>query len=231
MPSKNPSELLEAIKAMGDPANLSGMARFGIKVDAAVGASMPGLRKLAKETGRDHQLALAMWETGVHEARIFAALIDVPKQVTEAQMDAWVSAFNSWDLCDQCCMNLFDRTPYAYDKAIQWAKDDREFVKRAGFAIMASLAIHDKKAPDEKLLMFMPVIMEGATDERNFVKKAVNWALRQIGKRSIMLNKEAIALSERMLALNSKSAKWIATDALKELKSPEKQARLNAKGK
>ena len=172
-------------------------------------------------------LALALWEADIHEARILASLIDVPKLVTEAQMDHWVSGFDSWDVCDQCCSNLFDKTKFAYDKCFEWSRDDREFVKRAGFTMMATLAVHDKKADNAAFKRFFPVILKGSTDERNFVRKAVNWALRQIGKRNLDLNKEAIAVSNEMKAIDSKSARWIANDALRELQSDAVQQKLN----
>lgn len=161
--------------------------------------------------------ALKLWKSGIHEARLLAGLVDNPQQVTEDQMEGWVKDFNSWDICDQVCSNLFDRTSFAYGKVLEWTSRDEEYVKRAGYALMAVLAVHDKKAGDEVFLAFLPIIKAGATDERNFVKKAVNWALRQIGKRNANLNKVAIKVAEEIHSIDSKSARWIASDALREL--------------
>lgn len=218
---------IKKLESLSDPSNKDGMARFGINVSNALCISMPALRKLAKEIGKDHALALALWETEIHEARILAALVDDPKQVTEAQMDHWVAGFDSWDVCDGCCSSLFDKTKFAYDKCFEWSRDDREFVKRAGFTMMATLAVHDKKAGDATFNRFFPVILKGSTDERNFVRKAVNWALRQIGKRNLSLNKEAIAVGNEMKTIDSKSARWIASDALRELQGEAVQKKLN----
>jgi 3-methyladenine DNA glycosylase AlkD len=219
-------QILARLESLGSPEDAAGMARFGINVEKAYGIRIPELRKLAKELGRDHDLALALWETGMHEARILASMVDDPKQVSETQMEAWVRDFNSWDLCDQCTGNLFDRTPLAYAKAREWAAREPEFEKRAGFALMAWLAVHDKQAPDEKFSAFLPVIEREAGDERNFVRKAVNWALRQIGKRNAALNAEAIAMAKKLQRMDSKAAQWNANDALKELTSEKVQARL-----
>ena len=180
--------VMKELKSHANPKNVEGMARFGISAKNTLGISIPILRNMAKKAGTDHDLALKLWATGVHEARILACLVDDPKAVTERQMENWVSEFDSWDVCDQCCGSLFDKTEYAHRKAIEWANRRDEFVKRAGFAMMAVLAWHDKEAKDESFLKFLPIIVKGATDERNFVKKAVNWALRQIGKRNRALN-------------------------------------------
>jgi len=220
---------IKKLESMSVPSNKDGMARFGINVSNALGISMPKMRQLGKDIGKDHLLALALWDSNIHEARILASLVDDPKQVTESQMDRWAADFESWDVCDQCCSNLFDKTKFAHDKCFEWAKDEREFVKRAGFAMMATLAVHDKKADDAAFKSFFPVILEGSTDERNFVRKAVNWALRQIGKRNLNLNKEAIAVGNEMKAIDSKSARWIASDALRELQSEAVQQKLNNK--
>ena len=163
------------------------------------------------------------------EMGFMAFHVDNPKEVTEKQMDSWVKEFNSWDICDSCCMHLFDRTPYAYKKAFEWAKSEKEFIRRASFALIASLAIHDKEAPDAKLEKFLPLIKKYSTDERNFVRKAVNWALRQIGKRNLSLNKKAIKVAKEIKKIDSKAARWIAADALRELTSPEQQKRLKSK--
>lgn len=224
--SASVGEIVKHMRSLINPENRAGMARFGINADKAFGISMVEIRKMAKETGKDHELAQGLWDTGIHEALILACLVDDHKQVTEAQMDSWVAGFDSWDVCDQCCMNLFDRTPYANKKCFEWANDEREFVKRAGYVVMASLAVHDKKAPDEAFERFFPALMAGAVDKRNFVKKAVNWALRQIGKRNMALNKKALGLAREMQKLDSKSARWIAADAIRELESQAVQERL-----
>jgi 3-methyladenine DNA glycosylase AlkD len=218
--------VVKELRAMGDPASVEGMKRFGITGKEMLGVSMPELRQLAKKVGRSHELALELWSTGIHDARILAALVDEPERVTAEQMEEWVGKFDSWDICDGCCGNLFDRTPFAYEKALKWSKAKAEFVKRAGFSLMAELAVHDESATDEKLIRFFPAIKTGSLDDRNFVKKAVNWALRQIGKRNARLNKRAIALAEEIWKLDSKSARWIAADALRELKSPEVKEKL-----
>ncbi len=229
MPTKD--QIINRLKKYSVPKNREGMARFGIEVKYALGVSVPNLRKTAKEIGKDHKLAQELWGTKIHEARILAGMIDDPKLVTEKQMESWVSEFNSWDLCDQCCMNLFDRTPLAYKKASEWSKRKEEFVKRAGFALMAVLAFHDKKAKDEVFIKFLPIIKKESTDQRNFVKKAVNWALRQIGKRNLNLNKEAIKTAKEIQRIDSKAAKWIAADTLRELQSEAVQKRLRNKYK
>jgi 3-methyladenine DNA glycosylase AlkD len=222
-------EIVEQLKSLSNPDNVAGMARFGINPQNTLGISIPTLRKLARSTGKDHQLAKELWETGIHEARILACFVDEPRQVTEEQMDRWASDFDSWDLCDQCCANLFDRTPFAYQKAREWSSREEEFVKRAAFALMAALAIHDKKAPDHILENFFPVILGAATDDRNYVKKAVNWALRQIGKRNLNLNEIAIQTAQQIVEIDSKTARWIASDALRELTSQKVQTKLREK--
>jgi len=222
-------QVLSELCAQAKPDNVAGMARFGINPQGTLGVSMPALRELAKRIGRDHALAGQLWESGVHEARILAALVDDPRQVSEAQMEQWVAGFDSWDVCDQVCCNLFDRLgPLAYRKAPAWAGRSEEFVKRAGFALMAGLAWHDKGAPDAELAKFLPSIKMGATDERNAVKKAVNWALRQIGKRNRTLNGLAIQTAEEIRQMNAPAARWIAGDALRELTSPAVQKRIGA---
>lgn len=202
------------------------MQRFGISTKTALGLRKPQMEAVAKKIGRDHALALQLWDSGIHEAKHVAAMIDDPKQVSEDQMDRWVKDFDSWDVCDDCCGTLFDKTPFAYRKAMEWSGREEEFVKRAGFALMAELAVHDKGAEDGKFLQFLPVIKMGAVDERNFVKKAVNWALRQIGKRNIALNRHAIVVAEEIARLESRTARWVAADTLRELKSEAVQNRL-----
>jgi 3-methyladenine DNA glycosylase AlkD len=187
---------------------------------------MPVVRELGKRVGKNHTLAEELWSSEIHEARILAGLVDDPKQVTEEQMERWAIDFDSWDVCDQVCSNLFDRTPFAYKKALEWSEREEEFVKRAGFVLMAALSTHDKKAPDEKLLPFFDIILREANDDRNFVKKAVNWALRGLGKRSKFLNQHAIETAHKMAEIDSKAARWNASDTLRELNSEKVQARL-----
>jgi 3-methyladenine DNA glycosylase AlkD len=215
----NVKEIIILLKKHSDPKNREGMVRFGINPRYALGVRVPFLRDLAKRIGQDHKLAQDLWKTKIHEARILASMIEEIEKVTAKQMEEWVKGFNSWDLCDQCCMNLFDKTPVAWKKAIKWTERKEEFIRRAGFALMACFACHDKKAKDEDFIKFFPVIKKYSTDERNFVKKAVNWALRQIGKRNSNLRKKAIGLAKEIQKINSKSAKWIAHDAIRELMS------------
>jgi 3-methyladenine DNA glycosylase AlkD len=218
--------ILRTLKSHYKPENIEGMARFGIVAKEAYGVPAPALRKLAREIGRDHALAQRLWASGIHDARVLAALIDDPAQVTEEQMESWVGDFDNWGVCDACCGVLFDRTEFAYRRAVEWSRRDEEFVKRAGFALMACLAVHDKEAGDRQFERFLPIIEREATDERNFVKKAVNWALRQIGKRNMRLNRKALETAERIRALDSRAARWIAADALRELRGEAVQKRL-----
>ncbi len=219
-------EIMALLKSHYKPENIKGMARFGITSKKAYGVPMPELRKLARRIGKNHQLARRLWASGVLDARTLAALIDDPEQVTEEQMESWVADFDNWAICDTCCGSLFDRTKLAYRKAAQWSKREEEFVKRAGFALMAWLAVHDKKGEDKRFERFFPAIKREATDDRNYVKKAVNWALRQIGKRNAALNRKAIALAEEIGGIDSRAARWIAADALRELNSEAVQKRL-----
>ena len=219
-------DILKKLKKLSSHKNIKGMARFGINPKKAIGVSIPNLRKLAKEIGKDHKLAQELWDSGIHEAKILASMIDELNLVTKKQMDKWIKDFDSWDVCDQVCMNLFDKTPFAFEKAIAWTKNKLEFERRAGFALMASLAFHNNNSSDEKFLKFFPFIKKYSFDERNYVRKAVNWALRQIGKRNINLNKLAIEKAKEILKINSKSAKWIASDAIRELTSNGVQERL-----
>jgi 3-methyladenine DNA glycosylase AlkD len=211
------AEILQELERHGDPANVAGMARFGIRTKKAFGVPTPVLRALARKIGKDHKLAGQLWRTGIHEARFLASLVDVPADVTERQMEAWAAQFDNWAVCDSVCGNLFDKTPWAYAQALAWSRRPEEFVKRAGFTLMATLAVHDKQAPDARFVPFFAAIKRGATDERNFVRKAVNWALRQIGKSRPGLRAAAIALAKDIREIDSKSARWIAADALREL--------------
>jgi len=219
-------QAVDRLKSLGDPKAAEGMTRFGIQSSNSFGVSVPKLRTLAREIGRDHLLALELWETGLHDARLLASIVDDPGQVTIDQMDKWVREFDSWDIVDGSCGNLFDKTPFAVAKAKEWCKREEEFVKRAGFVLMAELAIHDKHAKDKLFLDFLPRIVGGAVDKRNFVKKAVNWALRQIGKRNLTLNKAAVSTALKIGKMESGAAKWVASDALRELKSPQVLKRL-----
>ena len=219
-------EIVKKLKSMANPENVEGMARFGISPENTLGISIPSLRSIAKETGRDHQLAVDLWETGIHEARILAAFVGDPRRVTKTLADKWVKEFDSWDVCDQVCMNLFDKTTFAYEKALIWSARKPEFVKRAGFALMASLAIHDKEADDAQFLQFLPAIVKGSSDSRNYVKKAVSWALRQIGKRNIRLYWKAIGAARDIEMSGSKASRWVANDILKELTSQKIRDRI-----
>lgn len=223
------SEVMQRLKAHANPANVEGMARYGIVSKNVFGLTAPLLRALAKEIGTDQKLSLQLWKTGTYEGRTLAALIGDPDQVTVGQMEAWVRQFDSWAICDTCCSNLFDRTPFAYRKAVEWSRRREEYVKRAGYVMMAVLAVHDKKAEDKEFLRFLPLIGGGAIDERNFVRKAVNWALRQIGKRSLFLHPHAVKTAEEIRRVDSGAAKWVASDALRELKSPAVLNRLKGK--
>ncbi|UZE93605.1 MAG: DNA alkylation repair protein [Candidatus Pacearchaeota archaeon] len=210
-------QIIKELKKFRNPKNIEGMKQFGIKGETMLGISMPNIRNLGKKIGKNHELALKLWKSRIHEARILASIIDEPKKVTEKQMDLWIKDFDSWDVCDQTCMNLFYQLPCAYEKAMEWSKRKKEFEKRAGFALMACLAWKDKKAENKKFIRFLLIIKKESIDERNFVKKAVNWALRQIGKRNSQLKKEAIKTTKEILKKDSRTAKWIANDALREL--------------
>jgi 3-methyladenine DNA glycosylase AlkD len=214
---------------MGDPARREGMARYGIDTSHALGISVTELRRLARGLGNDHELAAALWASGVHEARILASLVDEPARVSEAQMDAWVADLDSWDVCDAVCGNLFDRTAFALDKAVEWSAREPEFEKRAGFALMAWAAVHRKDLPDAAFACLLPLIRERSIDNRNYVKKAVSWALRQIGKRSAGLNTKAIRTAVQIERMDARSSRWIARDALRELRSDAVQARLRTR--
>jgi 3-methyladenine DNA glycosylase AlkD len=222
-------EVLDEIEAAADPARRPGMARVGIAVERALGVSIPACRRIAREHRGDHSLALDLWRTGIHEARIIASMVDDPARVTLQQTERWVADFDSWDVCDQVCSNLFGATPFAYDLARTWGEREEEFVKRAGFTLIAERAVHDHEPDDDFWRSWLPVIRSGATDDRNYVKKAVNWALRQIGKRDLVLNAAAIAEAEALLEMEDPSARWIARDALRELTSEAVQTRLRTR--
>jgi len=219
-------EVLQMLEQLRNPKALEGMARFGIATTHAYGISIPKLRAIARRIGRNHALVLHLWDSGIHEARILASMIADPHVLTEEQMEQWCGHFDSWDLCDQCCNNLFRKTAFAWRKAVEWSAREEEYVKRAGFVLMASLAAGDKTSADALFLEFLPIILREATDCRNIVKKAVNWALRQIGKRSQMLNAAAIQTALQLQQMDSRAARWIAADALRELRSAAVQRRL-----
>jgi 3-methyladenine DNA glycosylase AlkD len=219
-------DVLERLRCQARPEQLEGMSRFGMVVGQRLGVSVPDMRKLAKDIGKDHKLALELWRTGIAEARMVASMVDDPAELTDEQMEEWVKGINSWDVCDQVCMNLFERNPLAWKKIMDWSERDEEFVKRAAFSLIACLAWHDRKAGDERFIHLLPVILREATDERNFVKKAVNWALRSIGKRNANLNRAAINSAKEMKQLDSKAARWAAADALRELESRAVQDRI-----
>ncbi len=220
-------EILNELRCLASEKNRAGMARFGIEVSNALGIGVTTLRQLARKLGKDHTLARELWDSGVHEARILASIVDVPADVTEQQMESWVKALDSWDLCDQACANLFWKTPFAWTKAFEWSGRESEFEKRAGFALMAALAVKDKAASDDDFLQLLPLIEAEADDDRNFVVKAVNWALRQIGKRNPALHGAALTTAEAIAAQDSRSARWIAADALRELRSEKVTTKLS----
>jgi 3-methyladenine DNA glycosylase AlkD len=208
---------LDSLEQMSTKHDYDNMARFGITASKAFGVSVANIRKLAKELGRNHELAAELWETGWYEARMLSAFVDEPARVTPAQMDRWCRDFDNWGICDTLCFHLFDRTPHAWKKIEQWSNKRAEFVKRASFALLASVALHDKKTGDEPFLESLPLIERAAADERNFVKKGVSWALRSVGRRNAALRKAAIALSRRLVDSPDAPARWIGRDALKDL--------------
>lgn len=220
------SGILATLKRKGTRRNRDGMARYAIVAPKVFGVSVSALRVMAKQIGRDHALAAELWATGWYEARMLATLVDDPAQVTRRQMDQWARDFDNWAICDTACFHLFDRTPHAWSKVDAWSKRREEFVKRAAFALIASLGVHDKKAADAEFLRRLPLIERAATDERNFVKKAVSWALRVVGRRNRALHTEAVALALRLKAMDSRSARWIGSDAYRELTGPVVQRKL-----
>jgi len=219
-------KIIKKLKSLSNPKAITGMARYGITPENTYGVSIPNLRKIAKEIGINHKLAQRLWNTNIRETKILASMIEDPEMVTEEQIEGWVKEFNYWEICDQCCMNLFEKTKFAYKKAIEWSSREKEFIKRAGFVLMARLAVSDKKADDKRFEKFFPIIKREATDDRNYVKKAVNWALRQMGKRNLNLNGKAIKIAKEIQKMDSKIAKWIASDALRELTSDTVQKKL-----
>ena len=227
----NYEEIIKKLYLLENPENVKGMARYGINQKNNLGISIYQLRPIAKEIGKNHELALKLWDSKIHDARLMACFIDEPERVTTDQMDDWVNDFDSWDICDQACTSLFDLSPLAYEKVFQWAEHEKEFVKRAAFSLIAGLTVHDKKANDKNFEDFLPLLIHHAVDDRNYVKKAVNWALRNIGKRNLYLNKAALVTAKEMQKMDSKSARWIATDAIRELTSQKLIQRLERKKK
>lgn len=218
-PAISLDEALALLRAQARPEALEGMARFAIDGEGRLGLSMPMLRQLAKQIGRQHELAIALAASGIPDAQILASLVVEPARLTVDEMDTWVASLGAWDTCDQACINAFARSPLAWGRVPVWAAREPEFERRAGFALMAALAVHDKQADDARFIELLPLIEQQAGDERNFVKKAVNWALRQIGKRNETLCAHAIASAERVREQPSRAARWIAADALRELRS------------
>lgn len=223
IPARTPStdtrvgEILATLKRRGTRRNVEGMARYGIIARNVMGVSVGDLRDMAKQIGKDHALALALWKTDVYEARMLAAFVDEPARVTAAQMDRWARDFDNWAICDHNCFHLFDKTPFAWSKITAWSRRREEFVKRAAFALLASVAIHDKKSPDAPFVQSFRLIERAATDERNFVKKGVSWALRGIGHRNPQMKKAALALAKRLAASTDPTARWIGKDAIRDL--------------
>lgn len=222
-------EIMRELRANANPRNVEGMARYGINPKNNYGSSISTLRKMAGKIGKDHELAMKLWDTGIHDARLLAALVGEPSQLTEDRVEKMALNLDSWDVCDAFCMWLMRYTPFAYKKAVEWSAGKAEFQKRAAFSLVASLAVADKKATDAKFESLLPLIEKAATDERKYVKKAVNWALRGIGKRSLALNKAAIKTAKKIHALDSKSSRWIARDALRELEGEKVRAMLAKK--
>ena len=218
--------ILRQLRSRAKPANVAGMNRFGMTTKKRLGISMPELRRIAKQTGTDHTAAMRLWKTGIPEARIVASMIADPALMTSNEMDRWAADLDSWDVCDQVCMNLFEKTRFASEKITESSRREEEFVKRAAFALIACLAWHDKELPDRKFIRSLKIIKRASTDDRNFVKKAVNWALRGIGKRNLRLNRMAIKTAHEIRALDSRASRWIAADAIRELESPGIRKRL-----
>ena len=218
--------MLAWLERRGTRRAVEGMARYSIVAKRAFGVPMGRLLSLRKRLGKDHVLAAALWESGWYEARLLAALVDDPQRVTRRQMNAWAAGFENWADCDTVCFHLFDRSPFAWEQARRWSTSPQEFVKRGGFTLIACLALHDKTTPDKRFLAFLPLIETGARDERNFVKKAVNWALRALGRRSLTLNAAAATVAKRLARSEDAAPRWVGRDALRELASPKVRARL-----
>jgi 3-methyladenine DNA glycosylase AlkD len=222
-------DVIRKFETLSNQEAISGMAKFGITPKSTFGVSMPEIANIAKQIGKNHELAQQLWESDIRETRILACLLDDPKLVSEAQMERWVQDFDYWEICDQCCIKLFRKTKYAQPKAMEWSPNEKEFIKRAGFVLMATLAVHDKTRNNDRFENFLPIIIQEAADERASVKKAINWALRQIGKRNPELNRKAIDVANELQKMDSQSARWIASDALRELQSQAIQKRITRK--
>jgi len=224
------NEIIKKLKSLQNPKNVAGMARFGIRPKTKVlGIPIPVLRKIAKQIGKDNKLAIKLWDSKIHDARILAGYIAEPEKITKKQFEKWVKDFDSWDVVDQVCSACLDKTNFAYKNIFELSKRKKEFEKRTAFTLICCFTVHDKKMSDREFIDFFPLIKMAATDERNFVKKAVNWALRQIGKRNKKLNVQAVKLAREIRKMDSKSAKWIANDAIRELTSEKVIKRLNGK--
>jgi 3-methyladenine DNA glycosylase AlkD len=224
------ARVVAELERRGSQRNVDGMSRFGIRAKVCFGVAKPHLDEIAKCCGKSHTLALELWQTGIHDARILAGMVDVPAEVTATQMEEWVREFDNWDICDGTCCHLFVFAEPAWQKAVAWTARENEFEKRAGFALAAYVAYRDKAAPDSVFQKYLKIIEREAWDERNFVRKAVNWALRNIGKRNIALNRAAIATAKRLRKSEISATRWIAADALRELQSDAVRARLRRKG-
>ena len=221
-------DIITELKSLSTPDHLAKIAHFGIDNTKALGVKVPLLRQLAKKIGKNHELALELWSTDIHEARLLASMVEFPADIDENQFDVWVSEFDSWDICDQCC-SILGQTSYSLRKIEEYSSRSEEFIKRTAFVLMCEQAIHHKNVENEQFYHFFEIIEREAWDDRNFVRKAVNWALRQIGKRNEILRIKALETCERLLIQNSKSARWIANDAMRELKSKEVVTRLNSR--
>jgi 3-methyladenine DNA glycosylase AlkD len=221
-------EIIGKLEELSNPDEIEGMRRFGINPEHTFAIGMPVLRKIGKECGKSHELAQELWKINTRETRILASIVDIPKEVTPEQMDRWADGFDYWEICDQCSINLFRKTAYVWEKIDKWTKSEKEFVKRAGFALLATYAVSNKKE-DEKFIEYLEIIKEESCDNRKMVKKAVNWALRQIGKRNLKLNKIAIEKAKEIDKINCKASHWIAKDAIRELESEKLLKRLNEK--
>ncbi|MFA5859796.1 MAG: DNA alkylation repair protein [Elusimicrobiota bacterium] len=222
-------QVMKLLKSNAQPDQIAAMARFGLTGENRLGVSMPNLRKLGKSVGKNHGLALKLWDTGIPDAMILAALIENPAEVTESQADRWVNCFAAWDVCDQVCSTVFDKVSFAEKKVYEWSRREEEFVKRAAYSLIAYIACHDKKSTDEKFIQYFGIIKSGSEDNRNYVKKAVSWALRQIGKRNLRLNKLAIDCAKEIQKTECKGPRWVASDVLRELTNEKILARMKNK--
>lgn len=241
MPAKKPKatkgpvpdaeEVVASLRKLATKKTLDGFARYAIPSKGAFGVAMGDIQNLAKSIGRDHDLSLALWQTGWYEARLITAYIDEPDKVTSSQMDRWCRDFDNWGICDTICFALFDRTPFAFEKIVKWSASKEEFVKRAAFALLASIGVHNKKLPDSDFIAFLPLIEKGAYDERNFVKKGVSWALRVVGRRSLGLHGPCLELAARLGEQDHRGARWVGKDAHRELSQPRIVEKLKAKAR